>query len=90
MFGKRELKYDFFLNNYFTSIDFEKIKIVEPYFFFVQSKTNYMFEKGILVSEIFNKQSMGVTTARDHFVIDFDKSKLLLKIEDFSNLKIVN
>ena len=90
LYGKREVKYGFLSENSLKEVDFKKIEYAEPNFFFVPKDTVALgnYQKGILVSDLFNKQSMGVTTARDHFVIDTNKSILLNRIKEFTDLSI--
>lgn len=90
LYGKREVKYNFLSENSLKEVDFKKIEYADPNYFFVPKDTKALdnYEKGFLISDLFNKQSMGVTTARDHFVIDMKKSILLDRIKEFSDLSI--
>lgn len=90
LFGKRSFKYNKLKESDFLNIKWSKIKFKEPYYFFIprdySSETEY--NKGLKLSELFILQSMGILTSRDDFVIDFDKNKLSLRIEDFANKKL--
>ncbi len=90
LFGKREDKYEFLTTNSLKTVKFNEIKPEKPNLFFipVNHKTIAEFNQGIQIGELFSKQSMGVTTARDHFVIDMNKAVLLNRIKDFSDLSI--
>ena len=90
LYGKRETKYDFLSENTISSTDFKELKPEKPNLFFIPVNYNAIAEynQGILVSDLFKKQSMGVTTARDHFVIDMNKMTLLNRIIEFSDLSI--
>ncbi|MBM4387463.1 MAG: helicase [Deltaproteobacteria bacterium] len=46
-----------------------------------------IYEKFPKITEIFPINSVGITTARDHFVIDHDKNRLLNRIRLFRNSK---
>jgi predicted helicase len=90
LFGKREDKYDFLTTNSLKTVKFNEIKPEKPNLFFipVNQKAIAEFNQGIQIGELFSKQSMGVTTARDHFVIDMNKAVLLNRMKDFSDLSI--
>jgi predicted helicase len=90
LFGQREIKYDFLNISSLEAIDFTEIRPAEPYYFFIPKDTESLseYEKGFLTSELFLSQSMGITSARDSFVIDFTKDELLTRIIDFTNLDI--
>ena len=85
LFGKRDLKYDFLSNNSIKSIDFKKLNPEKPFLFFVPKTEDGSeeYHNGFKVDELFQTQSMGVTSARDGFVIDFDKEILSNRIIDF-------
>ncbi|TAF45812.1 MAG: DNA methyltransferase [Sphingobacteriales bacterium] len=90
LFGKREDKYQFLTTNSLKTVKFNEIKPKKPNLFFipVNHKAIAEFNQGIQIGELFSKQSMGVTTARDHFVIDMNKAVLLNRVKDFSDLSI--
>ena len=90
LYGKREMKYEFLTENSLNTIDYKELNPEKPNMFFVpvNHKVNETYELGFYIGELFNKQSMGVTTARDHFVIDTNKQNLITRINDFSDLKI--
>jgi predicted helicase len=87
LFGKRNTKYDFLSENTISSIDFKELKPTLPNLFFVpkDDSNNEEYYKGINISELFNISSTGIQTSRDKLVIDFNKSKLLERIEEFSD-----
>ena len=66
------------------------IKPKSPSYFFIRRDERLLgeYQKGWPVSEIFNKYVTGIVTARDRFVIDFDKKALRERIQLFrdSNL----
>lgn len=90
LFGKREFKYSFLSERNISTIDFKVLNPEKPNLFFIPiiNKAILEFNKGFQIGELFVKQSMGVTTARDHFVIDMDKTDLLKRINEFSDLSI--
>ncbi|MCB8964207.1 MAG: N-6 DNA methylase [Bacteroidales bacterium] len=92
LLGNREMKYEFLIENSLNSTEFNEIDIEKPNFFFVPKDTESLsdYENGFLISELFVSQSMGITSARDSFVIDFKKDELALRIKDFCNKELEN
>ncbi len=90
LLGKREMKYDFLSDNSLKSTDFEELNPEKPNFFFVPKDTESLseYENGFLTSDLFISQSMGITSARDSFVIDFNKKELETRIRDFCNKEL--
>jgi len=90
LYGLRQEKYDWLDNNEFLKDNYVQIKPQSPYYFFVKQDTEkikkYLYWKKI--NEIFPINGVGMTTARDKFVIDFDKFKLENKIRLFKNSKL--
>lgn len=90
LYGKRDHKYDFLTKNYLRDIEFIKLPNVAPNYFFIPKDTESLseYENGFKTSDLFEVQSMGITSARDSFVIDFKKETLEKRMVDFSNLDI--
>jgi predicted helicase len=90
LYGLRKEKYDWLDNNEFLKDNYVQIKPQSPYHFFVKRNTEkikkYLDWKKI--NEIFPLNGVGMTTARDKFVIDFDKFKLENRIRLFKNSKL--
>lgn len=90
LWGKREQKYDFLQEQKIGAVDFQKIEQQpENYFFSPRDfclSANY--NNGFSCADLFLVQSMGITSARDSFVIDVSRVTLLNRIELFSNLDI--
>ncbi len=86
LYGKRDFKYEF-LNQNLRDLNWKNLKYEEPYYFYVpkdfgeQSK----YEKGFKVDKLLQKQSMGILSSRDNFVIDEKFSDLEKRIKDFTN-----
>jgi predicted helicase len=90
LYGKRKLKYDFLSERNISTIDFKELNPQKPNLFFipVNHKAIAEFNQSFQIGELFKKQSMGVTTARDHFVIAMNKVVLLNRMKKFSDLSI--
>ncbi|MGE0082782.1 MAG: type ISP restriction/modification enzyme [Desulfococcaceae bacterium] len=87
LYGKREMKYDFLLNNPIQQIDFKELKNIAPNYFFVQKDFDVKqeYDTGFPVSTLFPVNGVGITTAHDEFVIDYDKNLLIQRYNDFKN-----
>lgn len=90
LFGKRDDKYNYLTENSIKTTDFKQLTPVKPNYFFVPKDNKLIgkYNKGILISDLFIVQSMGITSARDNFVIDFEKRELEKRIKDFCNKEI--
>ena len=88
LFGKREIKNDFLLNNSLKTIPFKELPNVKPNYFFVikdnDEQKNY--DKGFSLNELFKVNSVGIVSARDEFTIHKTAKEVKLTIEDFLNL----
>lgn len=84
LYGKREFKYDFLLENDIESTQYQKIENIAPHYFFNPKdfKNVSQFEKGFAIDELFELNSLGIQTHRDHFIIDVSKAELKKRIID--------
>lgn len=87
LYGKREAKYDFLYDNSLKDVAFQELKPEKPFLFFVpkNQKGSKQYDNGFRVDELFSLNVTGIVTARDGFVIDFEKSILKNRIEDFAD-----
>ncbi len=90
IFGLRETKYDWLNKHNIKNVKWKKIYPRPEFYLFIPTENKqadhyYSFYK---ITEIFPVNSVGVVTARDNFVIDFDRRKLERRIDDFRNPKI--
>jgi len=78
-------KYHFLDKNDFKSTEWQAINPVKPYYFFVpkSGKGEDKYNKFLKVTDIFPINSVGIVTARDRFVIDFDREFLEARIRNF-------
>ena len=78
LYGKRDNKYDF-LNEYtLLSSDFQQLKPIEPYYFFVPKdfSNENLYRSFPKITDIFITNNSGIKTDRDTLFIDFDKKIL--------------
>jgi len=88
LFGKRELKYDFLINNSLKTIPYKELPNVAPYYFFVSKdfEEQKEYNKGFSINELFPVNSVGIVTARDNFTIHDTKSQVKNTIDEFLSL----
>jgi predicted helicase len=86
----RKEKYTWLLKNDKTTTKWEELKPNSPFYFFVPREEAYLeeYEKYWKITDIFPINCVGIVTARDKFVIDFDKEVLKRRIKKFRNLSI--
>ena len=85
LYGKRDFKYDFLIENSIQSIDFNELPNVAPMYFMVQKdfEAQKTYDKGFQVNDLFTINNVGIVTSRDSFVIDEKKGVLSEKIKSF-------
>lgn len=87
LYGLRQEKYDWLDKNVFNVENYEKIKPLSPWHFFVPRNTSHIqkYLKWKKINEIFPINVTGIVTARDNLAIDFEKNSLKNKIIMFRN-----
>jgi predicted helicase len=85
IFGLREEKYNFLNKHSIEKLKWNKIAPCPEFYLFIPTDNKlaeyyYSFYK---ITEIFPVNSVGIVTARDNFVIDFDKKELERRIRQF-------
>mgnify|MGYP000444499232 CR=1 FL=1 len=90
LWGERNIKYELLKTVNVAEISWQILDIKPPYFYFKPINTEFLpeYENGWLITEIFPKHSVGLYSARDSFVIDFDTDKYWNKINDFIKLPV--
>ncbi|MBS3906278.1 MAG: N-6 DNA methylase [Syntrophaceae bacterium] len=90
IWGDREQKYQWLKRHELKKTDWSRLKPVSPLYLFVprDERLNRRFQSYPSIQEIFPVNSVGIVTARDHFVIDFQKAPLQRRIEQFANLSL--
>jgi len=86
--GSRQDKYDELTENSLSSIEFDKIQCVKPYYFFVPKNDIGigLYEKGFKVNELFSLNSVGFISANDMLNISFSRVEQENKVNDLLNL----
>ena len=78
LFGERERKYEFLWNHGIETVDFQKLEVASPNFFFVPKDFSAAaeYKNGFSVSELFKNRNSGVKTERDRVAISFSTKEL--------------
>ncbi len=89
LYGKREFKYDFLMDNSLNTVNYSEIKPVKPYLFFIPKSDIGIveFNNGFKVSELFTSNTVGFVTANDGLNVSFSKLEHQFKINDLLNLE---
>lgn len=89
LWGMRESKYSWLTKRTVGNSGFAPLRPDSPYYFFKPQNTDYReeYDKGWKINEVMPINCAGFITARDHFVVDFDKNALLARIGEFANLR---
>ena len=92
LYGKRELKYDFLKNNQIKSINFQELKIQKPYFIFkkVNFETREIYEKGFILSDLFDTYGMGITTGEDKKLIAMTFEEIQKRFTNTDFIQTIN
>jgi len=87
IWGVRGQKYTWLKKHDLKKTGWRELKPVPPFYLFVprDERLNKRFQSYPSIPAIFPVNSVGIVTARDHFVIDFQKAPLQRRIEQFAN-----
>ncbi len=85
--GLRESKYGYLSKSNLRKTKWTKLKPSNPYYFFVEKDFSLQptYDKFLSISDIFNENSFGITTARNHFVIGFNKQEIKQRMRTFTS-----
>ena len=85
LWGIREHKYQYLLENSIKSVHFERIDYQDPLYLFraQDNNTKMIYDMGISLTELFGVNGVGITTAHDDFVISEDENILLKRFKEF-------
>jgi len=91
LWGKRDFKYDFLAKNSVESFEWQELKPHSPCYFFVPMKKEEFtseYKQFWSIKDIMPENSTGIITARDSFVIDLEKNRLIERIRSFKESKL--
>ncbi len=85
LWGMREGKYKVLSEKSVNDTEWDELEPHSPFYLFVpmDEAEAEEYEKGWKVTDIFPVNSVGIVTARDEFVIDFDEANLRDRIKEF-------
>lgn len=92
LFGKRDVKYPFLLDNKMSSIKWNLLENKKPYFFFVPKdfEQEEQYIKGFKIDNLLGKYVSGFQTKRDKITINFSIKELENIKESFLSKEIEN
>lgn len=84
LYGKRNFKYDFLINNDIKTIPFQKINYRQPNYYLINKNQEIenQYNHSFSIKDLFTLTTIGVQTHRDDLVTDFDKNVLISRIND--------
>ncbi|MFL5765614.1 MAG: type ISP restriction/modification enzyme [Bacteroidia bacterium] len=83
LYGKRQAKYNFLLQNSLTSIPFQKINPTAPFFLFKPVGTDSADVESFQIEKLFIESTSGIQTSRDFLVVDPNKEELERRLDNF-------
>ena len=85
LFGERENKYQFLLENDLAKVKFSELSPAAPFYFFVSKnwKDKGEYDKGFSVTKLFSSYASGIVTMGDSFIVGNSKQEVLEKVRDF-------
>ena len=89
IWGLRERKYDWLSEDNVKTTKWKKLTPKSEFYLFIPREEELLasYERYPRITEVFPLNGVGMTTARDNFVIDNDKNTLLNRIRLFKNSK---
>ncbi len=89
LYGKRDFKYDFLVENSLKSIPYIKLQNIAPNYFFINKNFDLgeTYNEGFNVKDLFILNGVGICSKRDKIAFQEDKNKLIDILNDFNELK---
>src|SRR3990172_5864810 len=90
LWGLREDKYKWLESHYIKTTKWKRLKPKSEFYLFIPREEKLLkeYEKYPKITDIFPLNNVGIVTARDNFVIDFDKETLKRRIRMLLDEKI--
>ncbi|MDR2683975.1 MAG: N-6 DNA methylase, partial [Prevotellaceae bacterium] len=84
LYGKRQEKYKFLLENNLQSINWDVLQPQAPQYFFVNKnfENQEEYEKGFLINDLFSTNSVGIVTSKDTVFVNDKKEDLIKNINE--------
>ncbi len=89
LYGLRDRKYQWLKENDLTTTGWTELKPQSKFYLFVPQNTDLLdeYEQSWKITDIMPLNGVGMTTARDHIVIDFEKTQILERAQIFRDSK---
>ncbi len=89
LFGKREVKYDFLIENSIKTIAYKELPNISPDYFFAYKNFDEqkIYDKGFKVSDLFNINAVGIVTSKDAILINDNKENLLKNVSEYYSIQ---
>lgn len=86
--GKREIKYEYLIENSIQSIKWKNVLYEEPYYFFKSLNYSILekYNEGFQVTEIFHNYNSGIQTKRDGLTINSSIAEINEIVDDFLSI----
>jgi predicted helicase len=90
LFGKQKEKYAKLEEKSFETVKWKKLKVPEPYYFFVPKdfRAQKEYNEGFGVTELMSLYNSGIQTKRDAFTIHYNHEDLVKVIKDTKDLDV--
>ena len=87
LYGARENKYKFLFDNNFGSVQYKALSNRPNMYYMVDKDITHEkdYKTGFSINDMFNLNGVGITTAHDDFVINYQSDKLLAFFREFQN-----
>lgn len=87
LFGKRDVKYNFLMQNSISSIPFKLLPNKHPMYFMVQKDLELedIYNEGFQLNSFFPSNSLGLLTKKDKFITDINKEEIIKRLKDFQD-----
>lgn len=84
LFGSRSVKLEYLNKTLLNEVPFEKVNLVEPQYFFVPKDFSLysVYSEFISIDDIFTQKTVGVVSANDKVLIDYESDNLIHKVEE--------
>jgi len=90
--GKRDFKNKLLYETGWFNVNWDVLQPSEPFYLFTKQNLEYrkLYNSWLSVKDIFIKNSLGIFTHRDNFLIDFNETNLNIRLNKFKELKTIN
>ena len=88
LFGKRELKYDFLIENSLKTVNYKELPNIAPNYYFVSKDFDEqkVYDMGFSVNRLFKINGTGIVSKRDSLAFQNSKNEIIEKVKDIYEL----